>query len=72
VSCNTAFARVNALTDPGAVPESVSTERVDVSGETGRLIERILLRPRNMPHRVAAAGCVGQPGQAIITRIDCG
>ena len=54
-----------------AVLESVSIERVDVSGETGRLIEQIILRPRNIRIELRQQDATGQPGQAIVTNIEC-
>src|SRR5262245_12591935 len=54
-----------------AVLESVSIERIDVSGETGRLIEQIVLRPRNIRIELRQQDATGQPGPAIVTNIDC-
>lgn len=55
-----------------AVLESVSIERVDVSGESGRLIEQVVLRPRNIRIELRQQDATGQPGQTIVTNIDCG
>jgi len=54
-----------------AVLESVSIERVDVSGESGRLIEQIILRPRNIRIELRQQDATGAPGPAIVTNIDC-
>jgi type VI secretion system secreted protein Hcp len=54
-----------------AVLESVSIEKVDVSGETGRLIEQVVLRPRNIRIEYRQQDATGQPLQTIVTNIDC-
>jgi type VI secretion system secreted protein Hcp len=54
-----------------AVLESVSIEKVDVSGESGRLIEQVVLRPRNIRIEYRQQDATGQPAQTIVTNIDC-
>jgi type VI protein secretion system component Hcp len=54
-----------------AVLESVTVERVDVSGETGRLTEQVLLRPRNIRIEFRPQDASGQFLGAIVTNIDC-
>lgn len=54
-----------------AVLESVLVERVDVSGETGRLTEQVLLRPRNIRIEFRPQDASGQFLGAIVTNIDC-
>jgi type VI protein secretion system component Hcp len=54
-----------------AVLESVLVERVDVSGETGRLAEQVVLRPRNIRIEFRPQDASGQFLGAIVTNIDC-
>jgi type VI protein secretion system component Hcp len=54
-----------------AVLESVTVERVDVSGETGRLAEQVVLRPRNIRIEFRTQDSSGQFLGAIVTNIDC-
>jgi type VI secretion system secreted protein Hcp len=54
-----------------AVLESVTVERVDVSGESGRLAEQIVLRPRNIRIEFRPQDATGQFLGAIVTSIDC-
>jgi type VI protein secretion system component Hcp len=54
-----------------AVLESVSVERVDVTGESGRLTEQVLLRPRNIRIEFRTQEPSGQFLGAIVTNIDC-
>jgi type VI protein secretion system component Hcp len=54
-----------------AVLESVTVERVDVTGETGRLTEQVLLRPRNIRIEFRPQDASGQFLGAIVTNIDC-
>jgi type VI secretion system secreted protein Hcp len=54
-----------------AVLESVTVERVDVGGESGRLAEQIVLRPRNIRIEFRPQDASGQFLGAIVTSIDC-
>jgi type VI protein secretion system component Hcp len=54
-----------------ATLESVTVERVDVSGETGRLTEQVTLRPRNIRIEFRPQDATGQLLGAIVTNIDC-
>jgi type VI protein secretion system component Hcp len=54
-----------------AVLESVSIESVVVSGESGRLLEQVVLRPRNIRIELRQQDATGQALQAIVTNIDC-
>ena len=54
-----------------AVLESVTVEQVNVSGETGRLAEQVLLRPRNIRIEFRPQDASGQFLGAIVTNIDC-
>ena len=55
-----------------AVLESVSIERVDVSGESGRLVEQVVLRPRNIRIEVRQQDATGAFTSATVTNVDCG
>ena len=54
-----------------AVLESVLVERVDVSGESGRLAEQVVLKPRNIRIEFRPQDASGQFLGAIVTNIDC-
>jgi type VI protein secretion system component Hcp len=54
-----------------AVLESVLVERVDVSGESGRLVEQVVLRPRSIRIEFRPQDASGQLLGAIVTNIEC-
>ena len=54
-----------------AVLESVSIERVDVSGESGRLVEQVVLRPRNIRIEFRQQDATGQFLGATVTNVEC-
>ena len=54
-----------------AVLESVIIERVDVSGESGRLVEQVVLRPRNIRIELRQQDATGQFLGATVTNVDC-
>jgi type VI protein secretion system component Hcp len=54
-----------------AVLESVTVERVDVSGESCRLVEQVVLKPRIIRIEFRPQDATGQFLGAIVTNIDC-
>jgi type VI secretion system secreted protein Hcp len=54
-----------------ATLETVLIERVDVSGETGLLVEQLILKPRTIRIEYRPQNANGSLGTPIVSTIDC-
>ena len=51
--------------------QDVTIERVDVSGKSGRLVEQVVLRPRNIRIEFRQQDASGQFLGATVTNVEC-